>query len=878
MRVFDADGDGRPELWVAHGWGGRDLSAYVVPPQMDDGLPTELEQIFRHALSCDLDAFLFGEYDGTHPGLEIAVVLGAWTHQRLAIGHVDLPGQRLQITSVTEDQVCGDAVSLHPCHWEEGAFLALHRASSWAIEKFGLQESNLLPSGLYMVRCANGEMGEPSALVASGPSAPQPGSGEARAEVLGYVLQADIGGPGEVLAWLEGPPSARSLRVTPASMARGRLAEPLLVHDYVTHRLFAGDLDGDGRDEIFSSVGWVSSAPSWTRVLGLESSQRFEVTPVARSASTPTGVRGEDWPMRLFKLGCYREAIEAFQIALRTAEPHEAARIHGRLAACYTDMGQLAEAADAYGRAAEAGSESERVRALLDQGATLMELGAWSEALGILGTIEGRFFLSKSQRKELEQLLAATRENAETGRVHDLLAGTVPLLVDNPLSFEIDADELRLTCDTTRSARMAVPLHLRDDKIELSFEVVPERADWQTFLTLSIEEKPFTHPGSPAKLMEQLASSPFWLRFSSDGHTGSPTRWISAGTREFSRNSVPSQLEPGADFRFDLGEALHVTIAFLPINQRLEVTVKSSTGEVVRRIWFELNDRLSQERDPWLQIAVGGLHGTAPGPRADYRLRSLRLRAPRSIPGAFEARTTAELTARANGLLCRGNAASALDSYERAVAARPTNEAEARPAALELFRGFCLERIEPGSGRAAIGRALQQSPETARGEIRMGLVQLRDTERQLLAELLGPELAALEPDGGAADEPAPCDATARLYEVDGTEWEAVRDELADLASALDRCKEPPHDHTEDRRFLLEAGLEQMDRHAAAPGRVGLLVSFSRIALDAGDDPLSLEYGARLREVEWDRRRLPPATAVDVDVLLARLRRVEARSQ
>lgn len=873
VRLFDADGDGRPEIWVAYGWGGPRLDAYVIPDEPHpDGKPAELLPVFRQPFHSDLDSFLFGDYVPSRPGMEIALVLGAWTHQRIAVGHVDMKAQRIHVLSTLDKQICGYSTSLHPCAWDENAFLISHKASPWSLEKFQMNGRALLPHGLLLARCRDGRLLEPTPLVASQ-------SGARGAEPMGdetpFVLDAGVEGVGHCLLWLDGPAHSRSVRVTPASLLEGRLARPLRLFNFLASRPLVGDLDGDGDDEIFANLPTPSGRPRQLRVLGMRGDAPFKIEPMTQDLVVhPVERHGEEWPLRLFKLGCYREAIEAFEIALRDADPDATARIHGSMAACYASMGQLDDAAAAYSRAAETGSESEAVLALFAQAGVLMDLHAWTEAQTTLQRLKKNFFLSKAQRTSLARMLEQASQAAEPGRAHPLLEPDGAVLAENPLACTLAGNKLTLRGQAAQATHLAIPLRIQREKLEIRFDIEARRGDWQTSLTLALVERPFTSGPEELGPGPGGASSPFQLRFKSDGATDRPTRWIVVRGPALRRYPIPAQLDPGPDFRWSLGQRLHVCVTTLPLSERLLIDIRDSTGEVVQRAWFELGAITGDKGAAWLQLAIGGeLENGHARLRNEFVLSNLELRARRSGPTSSDPATVPERVATINSIFARGEYQSAVAEYDLILAQLRGDETvdvdlEAR---VRLWRGICLERISPGGGRDDVARALELAPARTEKRIRAGWEGLLTDERLWISELLGPQLAVAVEQPAAPDPRSETCANSglALSRAEESDWDRARDLLMQLVSSFRECEDPEHDHRDDFAASLDLGLAQADRHPLGPGRTDLLVAFARIALDAGEGATAVEYGARLEEMQL-LDRVAPATAIDLEILMARI--------
>ena len=936
----DVDGDGRNELWVGYGWLGRDLEAYRVPAEtVGDAAapPIQMEPFFHQQLSSDVDSFLFGEFDHSRLGPEIAFVFGAWGHQRLAVGHLDLEAERLHVTAATGDHVCGFYTSLHRCDFEPEAFLALHRCTEWSEERYRLRGKSLLPNGLLLARLEGGGLPVPEPLVHGSPT---PGRSAPTFSLPGTILSCDLNSVGPCLVWQESGPLSGHTRLTPARMVGGRLALPLLFADFLASGLVVGDLDGDGYDELVAAVPSGSHGPLRIRVLGLQADAEPEkgqsAAPRFRAPSP------EEHPLHLFRLGCHQAAFEAFERALSSAEDSERSRLCDRMADCYISLGELEKAAASYGEAATAVTSFEEVtEALFKQARVLTQLQRWTEAEPILARLDA-YALSGPGGKELRALQREVGSALEEGTAHPLLPpdpARVPL-VENPLAITLTDDAIELRGEATWSPRIAIPLEFLGEKFEIRLDIQPLRGDWQTYCAFAIGEDAFTSEvlavSGPPRATQGLACAFLY----SDGETDDPTRFASTRGSLLEPAEIPEQLDPGGAFRWGLDQRLQLSILHLPESQRLQIELSNAEGDPVWRTWHEIPGELSARRLLWLQLGAGETQRRNAGQRNAFEVSNVEYRASSFRPEAFQPRTAREQLAMANGHFARGDDwPRALEGYDRAL--DRVEEEGALGGELEgecrLWRGLARERDAAGAGREEIHRAFELAPAICVQQIQVGWEGMSEAERELVAGaiaevVLTDEIRLAEGEGliarlgiephVAGGRPEPLEDTlvasvgtevsARLFaalpnleshlaelaeeerqeealkarwsclDADEVLQRAARAEVAmeafeelwNLAGLFSDCADAAHDHGPDLRRVLEQGV---------------LLTDEGPDLEAEDLPHVLHYYARLAmrcdarpvAVELVRRLdalqpLPPSLDVDREVLVALLALGEER--
>ena len=684
-----------------------------------------------------MESFLFGDFDASRPGQEIAFAFGAWRHQRLAVGHVDLEEGRLHVTAATQRHLCGFYTSLHACELEPGGFLALHRCSGWEKERYRLTKLPLLQNGLLLARPSSGSIPEPVRIAQGSPT---PQSRAPAFNVPSGILSCKLEGIGPCWVWHEAGPFAGHFRVTPAEMFGGRLAPPLLFADYLGAQMLVGDLDGDGYDEIAAPEPQQKSTSLRIRVLGLGDRERFE--PSEASEAELPGVLApspEEHPLHLFNLGCHQAAFEAFERALSSAEPSAKSRILHRLADCYASLDRLEDAAAAYGEAAAAGSNYDKTDAVLEQVRVLMQLRRWTEARSILERFDV-YIPSGLEGEEMRRLQREIDSALEPGTSRPLpLADPhrVPL-VENPLVCSLSADRIHFDGEATWSPRVALPLQFRNEKFEVHVDLLPLRGDWQTCSAIALGERPFTSERALARQPERSGWGLVCAAFHSDGSTNQPSRYMTPRGASLGSAEIPQSLKPEGGFRWGMEERTHLTITHLPESQLLQIELANSEGEAVWRSWHATPGMLTAEELLWLQFGVGETSRMNAGHRNAFEVTNLEIRAASMKPAVFRPESGPEHIAVGNGHFAREDWSAALESYERALAEldrerRLGGELEGE---CRLWRGLALGRGAPGAGEEELRRAFELAPAACVHRIQVGWTGLTEAERGLVARIV----------------------------------------------------------------------------------------------------------------------------------------------
>jgi len=554
-------------------------------------------------------------------------------------------------------------------------------------------------------------------------------------------------------------------------MVDGGFVSPLLFSEYMTGAPVSGDLDGDGRDEIAARIPNPEKGPERIRVLGLRDGEPVEVEQAARLRRPPQAptMGSAEWPSHLFKLGCHEAAIEAYERALSTAEPASKSRLHDHIATCYLDLGRLEEAAASYAEAAATGTGDEVTRALFRRADIMTRIQRWGETARIIDQLDG-LFLRDPEYRQLASLRAVVQSAREAGRDHPLLAASAPsaLLVENPLAYTVSENRITTRSEATGSPRLAIPLHYHRDKFEIHFDLLPLRGDWQTYLLLSLRDDAFTTEGEEYVAWPETYKSRLWLRFSADGETTCPRRWLVGGGREVTGDEIPDCLKPAGEFRWELNEPLHVKITHLPASRKLRFELSNAAGEVVKRNWYELPGDLAPGKTLWLQCGMGPFTGDFAGFRSEFVVSNPEVRAKLTKPATLRPATTRDRLARGNGYFAQGEYALALEDYDQVLARLDQDGTLGgeREADCRLWRGLALERTEPGTGLEDFFRAFELAPAESVRRIRTGWTGMRERERDLAARVVQEEILAgetslswellarlgIEPKGGASDE------------------------------------------------------------------------------------------------------------------------------
>ena len=934
MVAQDVDGDGRQELWLGQRWTDRGLFAYRLPGDFVAELsaPVEMEAFFQQPLSSDLDSMLFGDYDPARPGLELVMTLGAWTQNRIAMGHVDLDHNRLEISSVLENGVCGARTSLYPSD-TDGALFALHAYTEESLRYFRIQ-GPLLPNGLHWIRPQSGRLVEAVPLNSSSARSLQNDDVARQGQPVTVCELRDVG---PCLVWSEPGSDSARLRATRRPTSDGDIALPLLFDSYCTlgqNGLLRADFDGDGFDELLCQIPEEQRDPRGIRVLGIDDrvpfqAQRFE----PQSDPEHSVLRSEGWPKLLFNMGCYSQAIAEFRHRLDSLDPDQTAqraRIQFEMGECHAEMEQLPKAAACYALAArEAGSDDTRARALFARARVLADQDLWSEARDTLAQLDGSF-LGPTLSRRCEELKRVVECALEQGREYRLQSGSTPVLVENPLAYDLSEEVLIVRGESTRTPRLAIPLDYGGGKFELEFDLEPVRADWQTELYVSLGGEAFMSGSTPGVTVP-TCEEPARLSLRADGETWMPMRTLEVTPPRGARRHVPACMRPEEDTTFELGQRLHVRIAYLPAVPELRLDVTKASGELLEREWYRLSRKLPTQV-LWLQFGRGAYkaEGVA-GYRHEWRVSGMTVRGPRTRPHHGPASSPHQKLALGHAALARQQYARAVELYDAIELSATAQDAGALHLEAErcLWRGFALERLEQGRGRSDWVCAVEAAAPRCLRLWQGGWSGAWPGEREVFAELLcetlqldrrtldegmlaqvsilrepgsrltpaaallasyGPELSghffgklmysgtelSTWADDMAAlrrQSEAGCPGSDTLLEriFEAAAAESVLEECLQLLELAVRCSQPTHEHSLEVERLLEMGLGHSQAYPeSSPRRALEMFLFTHLSFEQG----AWESAAKFAEL-LSGEQLAPAMRVDFEVLRARM---QARSR
>jgi len=733
MRVLDVNEDGEKEIWLGKGYYGRELCAYRVVDRDGDSLEaTELDEFFREPFSSDVDDFLFGDFNPDRPGLELLLTLGPWRQNRLALANVDLDPLRLRIVSVSELQLCAQQSSLYHYPGEPGAFLVLHAPSPAGVAYHKLEHAELLDQGLLLGRVEEGRLAEFSPVLSHTPMI------NGREEVIFQpttILEANFRGLGDCLLWLEKGPRQPRLRLARRTAPGEVLPAAMLFGDLCVGAPFVGDLNGDGSDDLlFVTEGLPEQLPP-ILVLGLGGAPAFSaLRPAPPIVEGLPPWNSNAWPRELLSFGCFKEAIEAYREQLPQASPAEQRRILRGIGDCQEELGDVDEAAQTYVEAAAVRTGTDAVDLLLAQARLRLELAEWDAADEVLKDL--RLTSRKDDQEEERKRLRARVDDAK--RVaelpsRDLLRSGSPVLVENPLACPRNSEGLTMIGESTNTPRFAIPIEVDQGSFQVSVELTPLVADWQTAFCSSILDRDSGMQLGTKEVSDGGELFSLFLR--SDGATNAPNRKIEHRAKPLRSRPLPTCMDSGGTYRFDLAEPLRVTMTFYLQSRELRVEARDEAEDVV---WIKRLDVPAGKAWPerlWIVFGLGQDKSRPVGSRTKVLISALEIRGARAEALDLEQASAWENVFLGNAHFSAGRYDEAIALYDLALDSPDVQEEEEeddewrlRGSAL-LWRGLARERTEVGSGVEDLTASLQAAPIACLHQLQIAWPRLEQEER-----------------------------------------------------------------------------------------------------------------------------------------------------
>ena len=791
LSAIDTDRDRRPELWLGQGWFDRRMRAFdlFAHPEIGGTGSVQLTPFFDQAISCDIESFVFREFEDSRPGGEFVLLLGAWTQFRLALARLEYDDEssaELHMVSSMTEQVVGYQSSLHPCPGDDEAVLLLHSPSQWGIEQRRLERSHLLDTGFYLCRVED-TFSEPKRLFSRSPDSVESARLRAR---TGSILSCVLGGVGECLLWLEIGYQPYACRIIPTEALLEEGAVPLLFDGFCASDMSKGDLNGDGDDELYftpledSSIGRRPARK--VRVLGLDGTTKIERAPLVEVGSAGLGLGSgtEDWPKMLKYLGCYAQAIEAYRELLEVTDPSDHHEIHRSIADCCRAEGDLERTAEALGRAAELGNVWEVTQAQVDRAGVLRELQRWEEAHEALRSAD-RYGRVTSDLRTLRAEIEGALERMASWPLVPFSSERVPLIT-NPLVCAPHEEGVSLLGASMYRTRLLYPLHYRGGRFEIHLEVNPLRADWQTTTSIVLARDLVSPEEDDRLRVEGDGGRIVQVRLKSDGSSLVPIRFINAfGPKGSPLVKLPTCLIPEGDFRYELGEPFEIVITYLPFTRQIQVDIGGDPRAPLWRKWWLIDQPLEPGETVWLGIGAGVEARNAIALQCENEIRDLTVLASHLEPVDFQPRSAWEHLLVGNGLFARGDHESAIASYDAALPmleAAETGEATqteraSRSAAL-FWRALALRHASPGAevGVTDLRRAFHLAPLGCLRRLQESGSRLSESDLALLRRVFEEEVLADSTD--LAGE------LVRFLDPERDDGQAVLDPLEELPEVL----------------------------------------------------------------------------------------------
>ncbi|MBI4614725.1 MAG: protein kinase [Planctomycetes bacterium] len=697
IEVADADGDGRPEILVAVGYFERAVWTF----HLESG-----SLVRTAALPVGCDPLFLEVLPGGAPGgrPRLLVHLGPWLPDRgfrlvLLEGG---PGGAWRLVGEGPDRFVADgAVSLSQ---GEMVLSASQRTEHVAVLP------DLAETGLYRATIGPESPARLDRIRGPGPEELD----GAEPTLSGVVARADLGKRRVVFLRREG-----LVLLDPFEGTRevyGTWAQP------ACRAVSAGDLDGDGEDEILFRAGgglavWGLAGPG-------------DVLPATPADVPPaTGSAAED----LLACGLAPEAEALFRHETG-GSAHGAGAWFG-LGESLARQGKMREAAEAYERAALVPQLAER--AGLARVRALRTARDWRRLARALEALVGSRGLDPQAAREVAEMKSwaiPAAAMAGAARVTDWREG-VPLACENPFQARTTGEGLEVWAGSSRQSAAGLLVAYRGGPIRVRVCFRVARLDWETDAWIGLDR--LDRLGPPPENTSPAAAPYLLVGLRASGATDAPTdriEWVAGSdSGRFGGKEAGSGPPPEL-----LGRTCSLELEFIPgLDRAFAVLEDADSPDRKALLSFEIPFQLppgvySLGRGVYRREAYGGDY------RAQVVIQSVEVESsePAASLGSFDAASPGERVLEANGALARGLLDEAERIYESAI--RLAGDA-ADPGALaraHLFRALLrLRRDGPDGAAGEIRRALEIAPDETLAILRSGAQALPEDEGALLLRL-----------------------------------------------------------------------------------------------------------------------------------------------
>ncbi len=658
LAASDLDGDGRREFLIGIGHSPREelntvtrlLQVYRFAP---DGTPSRIADLLPIGRPTDI-------LHAVAEGSEVTLSLGPWNGWMLWKGRWNATTSRLDELARSSERTTCESILVLPGGAAIGAVHPGALRDAEGRRRAGIRDEDLLPAGLHGLAGAN--PGGPRLLLPA----------EEDEEVEPKTAVTLRSRRGLQVAWLElrrrenGSTCAARISGWPPGPSAPRDLHP--IRDLQS--LAAGDLDGDGDDELL--LLYPRYGRTWMRVLGL-GNRRARPVPT-QEATVPSESAG----MLLLDAGLETEAETEFRtkkdeiglglLLLRRGRPREAVEV-------------LAAAGPA--------RRTEALRLLADG---LQELRDWEGLEPVLRDLVERPDLGPAERERHRGRLAwvddarrlAARDDLKSLHEHPGF-GTL-----NPFLPEVTKDGLVFRQVAEGDYEAGLPFRYPGGRLRLEADFRVDRLQWGTKANFGMS--------GPDELFFSVGA------FGSSSHPDIYVGLQSATAEGSSSALLPR--DPGRGFRPEPGSTYRVAIDYVPGDGRAVAEVFLDGRRLV-----ELTIRVRGSlRTGWYRVGKPGPGGRCGSIDPPGLLRLSNLRLGSADPAArFEVgpRTSArDLLMAANGAYVRREFEQASSLWTRAIEVGRRSDPAATAGAL-LFRGWAL------GDSTDVAEATKSDPETA---------------------------------------------------------------------------------------------------------------------------------------------------------------------